>query len=438
MMRTFKMVMLTALLLGLCIGTLFAGGFALSGVGSRATAMGGAFRGLADDPSAMFWNPAGMAFMDETSISLGGTFIMPSAEWENNGPYFTAVPGYENKIYEAESSLRSFPNFFATFAKGSKMKYGIGLFVPYGLGTTWDAYQQPAMFAGFTDFPKEEMLSSIAILDLHPTIAYQIMPKLSFGAGLSIYYGMIDLAKVQFSSPDTGFLPTTSDMSGTGIGYGANAGLMYKPTQSLSIGVAGKILSNIKMEGEIEVATWIPPSTKVGGKSDIETTLKLPGEIGVGVSYMITPKWRMNLDYAYTMWERLDKVVVELDDPITVHPNPLVPQLSRSEIVFDWEDTYRVSLGTEFMLGSNAWRLGVYMDETPIPVETQTATLSDIGTKISSNIGWGRSFGKFGLDANFQYVMFEEREVETQTATNMAGVYNANSISGNIGLSYKF
>jgi hypothetical protein len=78
------------------------------------------------------------------------------------------------------------------------------------------------------------------------------------------------------------------------------------------------------------------------------------------------------------------------------------------------------------------------MDETPIPAETQTATLSDIGTKISSNIGWGRSFGKFVLDLNFQYVMIEEREVDTQTATNMAGVYNANSLSGNIGLGYKF
>jgi long-chain fatty acid transport protein len=436
-MRTFKLAFLTAVLLSLCVGTLFAGGFALSGVGSRATAMGGAFRGLADDPSAMFWNPAGLGFMDENSVALGGTFIMPSVEWENNGPYFSAVPGYENKKYESVSSLKAFPNLFVTMAKNPKLKYGLGLFVPYGLGTTWDAYKQPAPYAGFSDFPEEEMLSSIAILDLHPSVAYQILPNLSAGAGVSLLYGMIDLAKIQFSASPN-FLPTTSDLSGNGMGFGANFGLMYKATESLSIGLSGKLASDVAMTGEIEAYTWIPPGTKVGGKSDIETTLKLPSEAGIGLSYLVKPNWRLNLDYAYSMWDRLDKVVVDLDTPLTISPIPGAPQLSRSEIVFNWENTSRVSLGTEYKAGSNLLRMGFYYDQSPIPVETQTPTLSDIGNKISSNLGWGRSFGNFGLDANFQYVMFSEREVKTQGTTNMAGIYNANSISGNIGLNYKF
>lgn len=58
----------------LLAGNLFAGGFALTGVGSRATSMAGAFRGLSDDPSAMYWNPAGMGFMNENSVHLGGNF----------------------------------------------------------------------------------------------------------------------------------------------------------------------------------------------------------------------------------------------------------------------------------------------------------------------------------------------------------------------------
>ncbi len=39
--------------MALIAGQLFAGGFALTGVGSRATSMGGAFRGLSDDASVM-------------------------------------------------------------------------------------------------------------------------------------------------------------------------------------------------------------------------------------------------------------------------------------------------------------------------------------------------------------------------------------------------
>ena len=58
----------------------FGGGMALSGIGAKAISMGGAFRGLADDATAMYWNPAGLANMEDISIDLGGTFIMPSGD----------------------------------------------------------------------------------------------------------------------------------------------------------------------------------------------------------------------------------------------------------------------------------------------------------------------------------------------------------------------
>lgn len=441
-MKRTRVLVLLVLISSLSV-SLFAGGFALSGVGSRATAMGGAFRGLSDDATAMYWNPAGLAFQDGNSVSLGGTFIMPSAKWENNGPIFTNVHGFQATEYEAEKALKMFPNAFLTMAKHPKLKYGLGVFVPYGLGSTWDVYAPPAYLAGHPDFPENEMLSSIAILDLHPSVAYQILPNLSAGAGLSVFYGMIDLAQVRFTyspanppAPEM-YLPTTSDMSGSGLGFGGNIGLMWKPMPCLSVGLAGKLPAKIDMSGELEAYTWIPPTTKLGGTSDIETALNLPAEIGLGLSYKLKPNWVVNLDYSYTMWDVLEKVVVDLDTPLTVSPIPGAPQLTSSEILFNWEPTSRISLGTEYDMCGNILRLGFYYDQSPIPEETQTITLSDIGNKISSNIGYGRKFGKLGVDANFQYVMFSEREV-VQGTSNMGGTYNAQSLSGNVGLSWDF
>jgi len=40
------------------------------GVGARAIAMAGAFTGLADDTSALYWNPAGIATMDKSEAAL--------------------------------------------------------------------------------------------------------------------------------------------------------------------------------------------------------------------------------------------------------------------------------------------------------------------------------------------------------------------------------
>ena len=436
----------------LLAASLFAGGFALTGVGSRATSMGGAFRGLSDDSSAMYWNPAGLGFMNENSVHLGGTFILQSATWDPNGSAMTGIPGYEDKEYEAEQSLRMFPTLTALKAKESRLKYGLGIYVPYGLGTTWDAYELPTGMTYESGFPEDEMMSSIAVFDVHPTLAYRLTPILSVGAGLSAMYGTIDINKIGFSTildsifavPFPYIAPISTELSGTGFGIGANFGMMLQATECLSVGLSGKLPSTIAMEGDADINLWKPASvdslgnviaaSTIGGKSDIEADLKLPAEIGIGFAYKVKPNWTVSLDYAYTMWDRLDEVVIELQDT-----HPLVSG-GESTLVFDWENTSRISLGTEYLLSCNKLRAGFFYDQTPIPESTQIPTLSDVSDKLSFNLGWGKAFGAFELEANAQYVMFSEREIEAteQTPDNVVGIYNSNSISGNIGLTYRF
>ena len=171
-----KKIQLTMLILSFLSLTamLFAGGFSLTGVGSRATAMGGAFRGLADDASAMYWNPGGLGFVDGMTLDVGGTFIMPSGTWNSTGTQYTAIPGFSSKEYEAEKSLRSFPSAFMTMAKNPKLKYGLGVFVPYGLGTTWDVYKLPASTSTTgaltyaAGFPENELKSALASIESLP------------------------------------------------------------------------------------------------------------------------------------------------------------------------------------------------------------------------------------------------------------------------------
>ncbi len=49
------------------------GGFLAIEEGARATGMGGAFTAVADDATAVFWNPAGLAFMEGFSLTGMGT-----------------------------------------------------------------------------------------------------------------------------------------------------------------------------------------------------------------------------------------------------------------------------------------------------------------------------------------------------------------------------
>ena len=462
-MKISRIVILLTLL-GISVG-LSAGGFALSGIGSRAISMGGAFRGMADDASAMYWNPAGLAFLDHNEISLGGNAIQPGSKFKNTN---ALLPGFTTTEIEAENKLRAFPNLMGVL-NNSDIAWGLGAYVPYGLGSTWDLYNMPSAFPHPdtlldgsavnivlpSGMEENEMSSSVAVVDIHPTVAYKLADNFSFGLGLSVFYGQIDLAQVKPHAVYSYTMPTTFDMSGTGLGIGGNLGLMYKPWKNLSLGLNGRAPSNIFMEGDANIKLWLNNYYNYvvwggnnafyvpqvyGGKSDIDATLKLPAEIGGGLSWDIKPCWTVNLDYAYTMWERLDAIKVEMDTPITIlagHPT-LQNTVGSTTLTFNWKDTNRVSLGTEYRFGSSALRAGAYYDQTPIGKDVQLPTLSDTGDKISGNLGFGQSFGPVTIDLNGQYIYFPEREVTAQTATNMVGVYNSSVIAGNLNLSFKF
>lgn len=466
-MNSIRNAILLVLLLGLSTG-LFAGGFALSGIGSRAISMGGAFRGMADDPSAVYWNPAGLAFIQNDQISLGGSFIQPDSRWTNSDP----LPGFAyNKELSAENKLSMFPSLMGLYADNPKTRFGLGIYVPYGLGATYDAYDiantgfvMPDAFpdgtpipANYTlttpaGMPKNEMSSSIAIVDIHPTMSHRLLDKLSFGLGFSLFYGMIDLTKLSRSEGFSLYGPSTFEMSGTGWGFGGNIGALYKPIDKLSLGLTYKTPASIPLEGEAEVKLWLnsyhnylvqllaaspnpvwAPGVH-GGKGDLEATLKLPAEAALGISCKVMPNWSVNLDYAYSMWSRLDQIEVTFIDDVAI----LGTAVENSKLVFNWKDTSRVSLGTEYRLGCNALRAGFYYDQSPIPEETQNPTLSDIGDKISGNIGYGRDFGKFTLDVNGQIIKFPERVIDTETDNNMKGTYNSSVMAANLGLTYNF
>ena len=56
-------------------GVAFGSGFSIFEQGAKATGMGGAFVATADDPSAIFYNVAGIAQLRRMEVSAGGTII---------------------------------------------------------------------------------------------------------------------------------------------------------------------------------------------------------------------------------------------------------------------------------------------------------------------------------------------------------------------------
>jgi long-chain fatty acid transport protein len=122
----------------------FANGLSLNSIGPKALSMGGAFVALADDGTAIYWNPAGLVDQP-TMINLAATDIVPI------GTYYWDVPAWGpfNPNIDAEMEMNHYisPNLFFNMSKGN-LALGLGVFVPAGLGAEWNGEDLKNLSAG--------------------------------------------------------------------------------------------------------------------------------------------------------------------------------------------------------------------------------------------------------------------------------------------------
>lgn len=117
-------------------GILSANGLNLNGVGSRAIAMGGAYVGLADDYSAIYWNPAGLSQIKTKSLSIFQTTLIPTSTYQ-----------FAMARIDTETKSTLYPSGALGFVKpvSEKLTLGILAYVPSGSGARWNGEDLKAL-----------------------------------------------------------------------------------------------------------------------------------------------------------------------------------------------------------------------------------------------------------------------------------------------------
>ncbi|NQT80843.1 MAG: outer membrane protein transport protein [Candidatus Aminicenantes bacterium] len=363
-------------------------GFLIYEHGAAAMAMGGAFVAVANNPTAIFHNPAGIAWLDGTQISFGSTLIIPKASLSlDNWP----DPTYQS--IDAVSQVFYPPTFYITHKISEKIVAGFGLFTPYGLGTEWpDPENFPLRYIA----TKDDMKTFI----FNPTLAFKLSDNLSIAAGVSYIYSMlkfelvelVDLTAYGLSTYD---MPAALDASGSG--WGLNAGVLYKG-DSFSFGVNWRGGFDIDYEGDLDLDTSALPITMPTSGS-ASTSFSFPHIFGVGAAFNLTEKLTITADVHYILWSSYDKFTVEID----------VAGFEDKEVEENWKDSFVLRGGLEYKVNESfALRLGALYDQTPQPVETMDPILPD-SNRWAITGGFGYKAGSFVIDVAYQFEPFEDR-----------------------------
>jgi long-chain fatty acid transport protein len=405
-----------------------AAGFALFEQGARGMGFAGAFTAQASDPSAIFHNAAGIAFLRGKRLYIGGTLVAPTSSFQGAAPF--PGPGVTE---EGDAGILVPPSLYYTHELAPDLVAGIGLHVPFGLRQRWanlDTYSgrfisQSAELTGFA---------------LNPTIAYKLADRLSIGAGVDIRFSSVKLQRrVPLANPFTQRIVDAASLnleSDTATGFGFNVGALGKLSESTSIGVSyrhkvkveygGTALFTPISTGNSELDTLIGRALPQGSQQ-ATTEITFPGFASVGLAHRLGP-WTFEADVNWYQWSTFDRLPITFPERSDL--SEVIPE--------EYSNSFQYRFGAERELGE-AWRVrgGYFWDETPAPPASVSPLLPDANR---NGIALGGSWisGRLRLDAGAWLVLGSSRSTAGVNRDRYEGTYDSKAFTLGISLGYEF
>ncbi len=417
-MRLLTRMFLVALLVtGLTVAA-YANGLNLNGVGARAISMGGAFVGLADDYSAVFWNPAGLTQLKGSNISLSASFIIPK------GSYQYSTAGIDE---ETLSAVHTAPT--GTYFKqvSDNMVIGFAAYATAGAGAEYDGANLRVLNPAFAlgDTTAYTWKSYVAAMTFSPVLAYKLNDSLSIGITFNLVYGML-----KFDRPALG--QYSEDLKG--LGFGATIGLLYQLSDAISFGLTYKTPQKIKVKGDAGMSGY-PITT-----SEAEREVTWPMWLGAGIALKPMDGLTITFDAQWTNWKQMDLIGITFDEAMWNVPVPGVGQTiaEMSEFQLLWKDAVQIRFGLEYYITEKiALRAGYYYDPSPAPDTTLNILLPEITYNILT-IGLGYKTENMSLNIGFEYFKGKEAEADMSLGHAMPGLHNNDIMVPVVGFTYKF
>lgn len=369
-----------ALLGATLVASSFANGTRLPNQNAEATARGNAFVATADNPSAIYYNPAGLAQLEGVQVQSDSYAILARYDY---------VPAGGGSRVEADRQIAVIPQLYASWSPAdSPFSYGIGVYSPFGQSSEWPDD------SGFRSIATR---NEVVFITVAPTVAWQVCERLSVGVGLQVNNVEADLQRGLLPSPGIG---DRFRFRGDDTSFGYNIGVLWKPSERHVFGLNYQSRSTSEFKGTVDVS---PPGISVPGSVD----LPFPDIITLGYSWRPTPDWNIEIAVDRTNWDLLNTVTLNS----SLGPQP---------IPFEWHASYYYLLGATRRL-ADGWRVsaGYCYSENSSPDPTFNPAVPDMNRHLAS-LGVGRDIGAFSLFLTYQHGFKATREV-SGVAPNGAG-----------------
>ncbi len=364
----------------------YAGGFTINDISARGQSMQ-AYTAVADDPSAVFYNPAGLTQIEGTEL-------------QGNLLYLSMDQIYKNSL--TRSISHSYPTilaptFFMSTDRFEKFNFGFGIYAPFARKADYEKNSAVYFF---------NQKSSIARTDFSAVVSFKLNQYVSLGFG--------PIASRLLAYTDIlGF-----HEKGDGIGFTAQGGALVTLPKNLRIGLTIRGHEFIQLDGRGKLLN--------GMRDKFSAGVNFPAIYSLGISWLTLDKLLLSGNIEFEQWDTLKTLKRKYKNPIF---QAIGTTILNSRNVF----TYRV--GARYNITpKNQVTAGITFITATVPSRYIAPALPDYnGT--NSSFGFTHYYSD-KIRADFAYIYIHGPDRKSKSPV-FPGSY---SVKGNVfilGINYK-
>lgn len=378
-----------------------AGGFYLQEQSPKETGRALAGAGAAaDDPSALYFNPAAMTELRGVQTSIGGIALMASAHQVNRGSSrtfpvlspFQAVTGGPvtgNSGGNPFDKVIPVPSFYLTGQVTDRLWLGLGVNAPFGLKLDYD----DGFFGRY-----DSLHTDLKTYNIQTSAAYKLDDHFSIGGGVDLQYVKVTLTNALPQPTPLAATDGLARIKGDDWTVGWNAGLFYTDGDT-NVGISYRSSVKHDVQGTQTVSGLVGFPFNPNGQVDVTAPLNLPDIVTVGFMHRMTPRLRAMISARWYNWSRFKGIAIT--SPAGVNNKEL-----------DYRDSYSVSLGGEYDVSTAlTLRAGTMFDRTPTNPQFLTTRVPDGDRAWLTGGGTWNISPSFALNLSYAHVFVEKANI---------------------------
>jgi long-chain fatty acid transport protein len=357
-------------------------GFAIFAQGGSTFDQADATVAHGEDPSVLFYNPALINQLPGTQMQAGTTLIVPVREFRSS------LTGQKTKT---ESEVFFPSSFYITHAVTDRFSVGLGIFNPFGLGTTWPENWEGRYLA---------TKSTMTTFAFNPVASIKLAPWITVAGGVT-YLTLDATFERHVNFGPFGLPDGTQKLHGTGDGFGFNMGLLVEPLKDTSVGLSYRSRIHVPITGDVSFGLPNPALAALFPNTSARTSIDLPPQAYAGIHFRQLYPFTFEISTRWEGWSTFRELSVQLAQPVAGSTVSVTPR--------NWHDTWAGILGLKYQLNDKVALLGGYQySNNPVPDNTFEPAIPDSNSHFFS-LGTELKLKPLNIVLGYAFQLYEKR-----------------------------